>query len=166
MISVTVTMKKIVLLLAGAGLLYVVVNAVTIGLADSKNRRDPRARFVTENPPPPTAGVIATEYQSLGATCRTRTWTLSHTPEQLRAWVESPEFKRADQRLAGIRQQLEPAVRPPFKDKKYSAAYARPGEEGHFLLVMEGGQRSCYVVVDRPLPGGLLGLFDPPTAPK
>ena len=166
MLSVTATMKKIVLLLAGAGLLYGLASAASIGLADWRNRRDPAARFVTEKPPPPTAGVVATEYQSLGATCRTRTWTLGHTPEQLRVWVDSADFKRADQRLAGIRQQLEPDVRPPFKDKKYSAAYARPSEEGHFLLIMEGGQRSCYVVVDRPFRGGLFGLFDNSPAQK
>ena len=159
-------MKKIVLLLAGAGLLYGLASAVIIGFTDGRNRRDPGARFVTENPPAPTAGVIATEYQSLGVTCRTRTWTLNHTPEQLRVWVESADFKRADQRLAGIRQQLEPEVRPPFKDKKFSAAYARASAEGHFLLVMEGGQRSCYVVIDQPFRGGLLDLFNNPAASK
>lgn len=159
-------MKKIVLLLAGAGLLFGLASAGSIGLADWRNRRDPGARFVTEKPPTPTTGVVATAYQSLGATCRTRSWTLGHTPEQLRAWVDSADFKRADQRLAGIRQQLEPEVRPPFKDKKYSAAYARASDEGQFLLVMEGGQRSCYVVLDRPIRGGLFGLFDAATTPK
>lgn len=166
MLSVTAAMKKIVFLLAGAGLLYGLAFAITLVLADSRNRRDPAARFVTENPPPPTPGVAATEYQSLGATCRTRTWSLTHTPEQLRAWVASADFQRADQRLAGVRQRLEPEVRPPFKDKKYSAAYARPSQEGHFLLVMEDGQRSCYVVIDRPFRGGLFGLFGDNPASK
>lgn len=166
MLSLSASMKKIVLLLAGVGLLYGLVSAATIGLADWKNSHDPEARFVTENPPTPPAGVAAAEYQSLGATCRTRIWTLNHTPEQLRAWVGSPDFKRADQRLAGIRQQLEPDVRPPFKDKKYSSAYSQPAEEGHFLLVMEGGQRSCYVVIDRPFRGGPFGLFPDATPTK
>ena len=159
-------MKKLALLLAGAALLYGLALAVTIGLADWKNRREPAARFVTENPPTPTAGVVAAEYQSMGLTRRTRTWTLTHTPEQLRNWLASADFQRADQRLAGIRQQLEPDVRPPFKDKKYSAAYRRPSEDGHFLLVLEGSQRSCYVVLDRPFRGGLLGLSGNPVAPK
>ena len=159
-------MKKLVLLLAGAGLLYVLAMAVSIGLADWKNRRDPAARFATENPPALPAGVVVAEYQSMGLTRRTRTWTLTHTPEQLRDWLAATDFQRADQRLAGIRQQLEPAVRPPFKDKKYSAAFRRPTEDGHFLLVMDGNQRSCYVVVDRPMRGGLFGLFGDPVASK
>jgi len=159
-------MKKLLLLLVGAGLLYVGATAVMIGLADSKNRRDPAARFATENPPAPTAGVIAAEYRSLGLLRKTRTWTLTHTPEQLRAWLASTDFHRADQQLASVRQKLEPDARPPFKDKKYIAAYARPSEEGTFLLVMDGSQRSCYVVLDRPVPGGLTEIFGGAGSPK
>jgi hypothetical protein len=166
MLSVTPTMKKIVLLLIGVGLLYGIATAASIGLADWKNRSDPAGRFLTEGPPTPAAGVVATEYQSLGATCRTRSWTLTHTPEQLKTWVGSADFQRADQRLAGIRQQLEPEVRPPFKDKKYSAAYAQKSQEGHYLLVFEGGQRSCFVVIDRPFRGGMFGLFGDAPASK
>ncbi len=152
-------MKKLVLLLVGAGLGYVAVMAVTIWVADSRNRRDPAGRFTTEHPPAPTAGVVAAEYQSVGLLRKTRSWTLNHTPEQLRAWLASADFQRADQRLAVVRQKLEPDARPPFKDKKYVAAYARPSEEGTFLLVMDGNQRSCYVVVDRSVPGGIGELF-------
>jgi hypothetical protein len=159
-------MKKLVLLLFGAGFLYAVVTAAMIGVADSKNRRDPAARFATENPPAPTAGVVAAEYQSLGLMRKTRAWTLTHTPEQLRTWLASTDFQRADQRLAGIRQKLEPDARPPFKDKKYTAAYSRPSEEGTFLLVMDGNQRSCYLVVDRPVPGGLGEIFGGTGSPK
>ncbi len=159
-------MKKLVLLLAGAGLLYVAVMAVMIGVADSRNRRDPASRFATENPPTPMAGVAAAEYQSLGLLRKTRSWTLTHTPEQLRAWLTATDFQRADQRLATIRQKLEPEARPPFKDKKFIAAYARSSEEGTYLLVMDGNQRSCYVVVDRSMPGGISDIFGGPGAPK
>ncbi len=159
-------MKKLVLLLVIAGLVFVAALAVTIGVADSRNRRDPAGRFVTENPPSPTAGVVAAEYQSLGLLRKTRSWTLNHTPEQLRAWLASADFERADQRLAVVRQKLEPDARPPFKDKKYVAAYARPSEAGTFLLVMDGNQRSCYVVVDRSLPGSLGELFGGAGPPK
>ena len=159
-------MKKLVLLLVGVGLLYGIACAVMIGVADARNRRDPAARFATENPPPPTEGVVASEYQSLGLMRKTRAWTLKHTPDQLRAWLASADFQRADQRLASVRQQLEPEARPPFKDKKYIAAYTRPSEAGTFLLVMDGQQRSCYVVVDRPVPGGFRDLFSGATSPK
>ena len=159
-------MKKVVLMLVGIGLFYLVAMAVMIGVADGRNRRDPAARFPTENPPAPTSGVVASEYQSLGLLRKTRAWTLTHTPEQLRAWLASADFQRADQRLAFVRQKLEPDARPPFKDNKYVAAYLRPSEEGTFLLVMNGNQRSCYVVTDRSVPGGLSELFSSGSPPK
>lgn len=159
-------MKKLVLVLVGAGLLYFAVTAVQIGLADSRNRRDPATRFATENPPAPTAGVVASDYQSLGLLRKTRAWTLTHTPEQLQTWLASTDFRRADQRLAAVRQKLEPDAPLPFKDKKYVAAYSRPSEDGTFLLIIDGNQRSCYVVVDRSVPGGLNEIFGGASQPK
>ncbi len=153
-------MKRVLLLLLGALILYIGASGGGIALNDYRNRANPRERFVTDNPPPLLPGVVATAYDSVGMTCRTRKWTLAHSPEDLKKWLGSADFKLADQRLAGVRQKLDPSARPPFRDKKYIATYMRTGADrvGHFLLIMDGGRTSDYVVVDQPFRDGLMQL--------
>lgn len=155
-------MKRVLLLLLFGALAYGVVAGVNIGFQEWRNREDPKKRFWTEGTPKCPGDMQATAYESRGLRRDLRIWSLSHTPEELKAWLASGDFKRADQRLASVRQILEPKVRPPFRDNKYVTAYMRtePENAGHFVLVMPGEKQSEYVVLNRPFRGGPLAFLD------
>ncbi len=140
---------------------FVGMKIAAIVLNEVKNRSNPAQRFVSEGVPPAAGAMSATAYVSMGMMCKNRKWTLTHTPEELKQWIASGDFKRADQRLSAVRQILEPKAPQPFRDKKYCAAYLRtqPGHEGQFLLVQDGEKQSDYVIVDRPFPQNLLQLL-------
>lgn len=158
-------MKRVLLLLLIGALVYGAVLGANIATQEWKNRGDPRARFWSEGTPKCPGDMKATAYVSRGLTRGLRVWTLTHTPEELKTWLASADFKRADQRLAGVRQILEPTVRPPFRDNKYATAYMRtePENAGHFVLVMPGEKQSEYVVLNKPFKGGPLGFLNTST---
>lgn len=152
-------------MLIGA-LIYGGVLGANIAMQEWKNRGDPRARFWSEGAPKCPGDMAATAYSSRGLTRGVRVWTLSHTPEELKTFLASADFKRADQRLASVRQELEPTVRPPFRDNKYIGAYMRtePENAGHFVLIMPGEKQSDYVVLHKPFRGGPLGFLNTPSS--
>lgn len=155
-------MKRVLLLLLFGALAYGLVAGVNIGLQEWRNREDPKARFWTEGTPKCPGDMKATGYESRGLRRDLRIWSLTHTPEELKTWLASGDFKRADQRLASVRQLLEPKVRPPFRDNKYVSAYMRtePENAGHFVLVMPGEKQSDYVILNRPFRGGPLAFLN------